>query len=263
MNGDEIRRWRPQRFADLVGAQNQQRIQHIRQQILRKGRIADPLLIVGIYGYAKTSLARLILLSMDCRQRDLETADPCGQCADCRCSGKFYHGYGWPYRRFEYDCTRLGRPDILALIDDHVFETKEAIFFDELHHLHDRHSQEPLLKFIEDFDGVVIGAIMEDRLPELIPPLQERFQVLQLTPPTEGEMVDFFWGKLSEWQLTARKDDLKDLVIRSGCSFRVCLKVLGAAADRDDRTLDRRLIDEMLNSGSGDKDGDDSTTNAA
>ena len=92
MDGDKIRKWRPTKFADVIGKQNQNRIHRFQQQLL-KGRLPDPVLITGIYGYAKTSLARLFLKSMDCRSRDPVTADPCDQCVDCQCFGKFYHGY--------------------------------------------------------------------------------------------------------------------------------------------------------------------------
>lgn len=248
MDGDKIRKWRPSKFADVIGQQNRNRINRFQQQLL-KGQLPDPVLIVGIYGYAKTSLARLLLKSLDCRSRDPVTADPCGQCVDCRCFGKFYHGYGTPYRRYEYDCTTLGRPEVIAIINEHRFETDEALFMDEFHHLHEKFSQEPLLKFVEDFDGVLIAAIMEDRLPELIPPLKERFDVLQLVPPTAAEMVALFRHKSSEWNIVAPLDVIEDLVAKSGLSFRICLKVFGAAADRPDRTLTRELINEMLNLG--------------
>ena len=257
MNSNEIKKWRPARFADFAGQINQQRIRRIQQMVL-KGLAPFSLLIVGVYGYAKTSLARLILLSLDCDSRDPVTADPCGKCQNCRCSGNYYHGYGAPFRRFEYDCTTLGRPEIIGIINEHIFDPDVAIFFDEIHHLHEKNSQEPLLKFVEDFDGIVLAAIMEDRLPELIPPLKERFEILQLVPPSEEEMVALFVRKLQEWGITAPLDVIRLLVRESGLSFRICLKVIGAAADRDDRTLTKRLVRDVLSIDPGQDDaGDD------
>lgn len=245
MNGNEIRNFRPLKFNEVVGRENQQKLERIQHQLL-KGRVPDPLLIAGIYGYCKTSVARLILRSLDCRSRDPVTADPCGLCHDCQCFGKYYHGYGTPFRRFEYDCTTIGRPEIISIMQEHAFDDDVAVFLDEIHHLHEKFSQEPLLKFVEDFDGILLAAIMEDRLGELIPPLRERFDVLKLIPPSEEEIVDFFLRKTSEWKIIAPPELIRLLVLESGLSFRVCLRVLGAAADRDDRTLTKRLIQEML-----------------
>ena len=258
MDGSNIRNWRPMKFIDIAGAENQRRIKRIQEQLL-KGLVLFRLLIVGVYGYGKTSFVRLILRSLDCRNRDPATADPCGECVDCRCFGKFYQGYGTPFRRFEYDCTKLGRQAVISIIDEHFFDNDAAIFFDEIHRLHETMSQEPLLKFVEDFDGIVLAAIMEDRLPELIPPLKERFDVLNLTPPSEDEIVEFFLRKMPEWEIKGSSKLIRMLVRESGLSFRVCLKVLGAAADRDDRTVTRQLVQDMLGiiSEAGDTDDDD------
>lgn len=246
MNGNEIRNFRPQKFNEVAGQLNQQRLIRIQDQLLT-GHIPSALLIVGIYGYCKTSIARLIFRSLDCRNRDPITADPCGRCSDCRCCGNFYQGYGTPYRRFEYDCTTIGRPELIGIMNEHIFDNDAAIFLDEMHHLHEKFSQEPLLKFVEDFRGVLIAAVMQDRLTELIPPLRERFDVLQLTPPTEEEIVNYFVHRTAEWQIVAPLELIRYMVNQSGLSFRVCLRILGAAADQDGRSLTMRLINEMLN----------------
>jgi replication-associated recombination protein RarA len=117
---------------------------------------------------------------------------------------------------------------------------------DELHHLHEKLSQEPMLKFVEDFDGLLIAAIMEDRLGEVIPPLRERFEVVQVSPPEEEEMVEFFATMGDVWNVHAKRDVLKFMVKESGKSFRFGIKAHAAAADEPDRTLTKTLIQDML-----------------
>ncbi len=245
MDSEDIRKWRPSRFSDVVGAVNQRRLGRL-QRTLIEGRLPSPLLLAGIYGYGKTSIVRLLLKSLCCQSRNPTTADPCGDCMWCRCFGKYYQGYGEPYRRFEYDCTTPNRTQLIEILDEHRFDDDVVLFMDELHHLHEKLSQEPMLKFVEDFDGLLIAAIMEDRLKEVIPPLRERFEVVQVSPPEEEEMVEFFERMSDDWKVLATQDVVKFMVKQSGKSFRFGIKAHAAAADERDRTLTKTMVKDML-----------------
>ncbi|MCA9028862.1 MAG: AAA family ATPase [Planctomycetaceae bacterium] len=245
MDPDQIRNWRPSRFSEVVGADNQRRIRRLQRKLL-KGRLPTPLMLVGVYGYGKTSLARLLLKSLCCEHRNPVTADPCSDCQWCRCFGKIYNGYGQPYRRCECDCTTLNRTQLIEVLDEHRFEDDVALFMDEFHHLHEKRSQEAMLKFVEDFDGLLITAIMEDRLEEVIPPLRERFEVIRMSPPEEHEMVEFFTMMSDAWKVRTKHDVLHFMVKESGKSFRFGIKAHAAAADEPDRTLTESLIQDLL-----------------
>lgn len=245
MDSNTIRKWRPTKFSELVGAVNHRRLGRLQQSLL-KGSLPSPLLLVGVYGYGKTSVARLLLKSLCCQRRDPKTADPCNDCHWCLCFGKFYQGYGEPYRRYEYDCTSLGRGELVEVLNEHRFESDAALFMDEFHHLHERASQEPMLKFVEDFDGLLVGAIMEDRLKEVIPPLRERFEMIHISPPSESETVDFFIKMGDEWNVHVVKPVVQFMVKESGHSFRFGIKAYAAAAAESDRTLTKALIQDLL-----------------
>jgi hypothetical protein len=103
---------------------------------------------------------------------------------------------------------------------------------DELHHLHEKLSQEPMLKFVEDFDGLLIAAIMEDRLGEVIPPLRERFEVIQVSPSPEGTLFETM-------RACFRADELTQAAV--GSSVRV-FRVPG----RGGRTVDT-LFEHAIN----------------
>ena len=172
MSPEEIRRWRPARFAHFIGSRNRPAIERLQREVLR-GCIPSPLLFVAPFGFGKTSLARLLMLALNCQRRDLVTGDPCGDCEQCRHQrSRHYNGYGSPFRRFEIDCTQFGRKDVLELTAEHWFDHDVVLFLDEIHHLHEKNSQEALLKFVEDFRGLIIAAVMADRYVELIPPLR-------------------------------------------------------------------------------------------
>ena len=72
------RRWRPQRFADLVG---QDVVVRTLQNSLKNNQMAHAYLLCGIRGTGKTTIARLLAMVVNCAQP--EHGEPCGQCAAC------------------------------------------------------------------------------------------------------------------------------------------------------------------------------------
>lgn len=73
------RKWRPERFSDLVG---QEHVTRTLEQALKSGRIAHAFLFTGIRGVGKTTAARILARCLDCAQGP--TAEPCGNCAACQ-----------------------------------------------------------------------------------------------------------------------------------------------------------------------------------
>lgn len=75
------RKYRPQRFADLVGQQ------HIRVTLtneLKSGRLAHAYLLTGPRGVGKTTVARLLARSVNCTGRKPGEAEPDNACPACR-----------------------------------------------------------------------------------------------------------------------------------------------------------------------------------
>jgi DNA polymerase III subunit gamma/tau len=72
------RKWRPDRFAALVG---QEHVTRTLAQALTSGRIAHAFLFTGIRGVGKTTAARILARCLNCEKGP--TPDPCGECAAC------------------------------------------------------------------------------------------------------------------------------------------------------------------------------------
>ena len=73
------RKWRPQRFEDIVG---QGHITRILQSALRLGRIAHAFLFTGVRGVGKTTAARILAKALNCENGPAPV--PCGECSQCK-----------------------------------------------------------------------------------------------------------------------------------------------------------------------------------
>ncbi len=72
------RKWRPKKFADLVG---QEHVVKALQNALDKGRLHHAYLLTGTRGVGKTTIARILAKSLNCE--NAVHGEPCGVCASC------------------------------------------------------------------------------------------------------------------------------------------------------------------------------------
>ncbi len=77
------RKYRPLRFADMVG---QEHVAALLSNALRAGRVGHAYLFVGPRGVGKTTSARIFAKAINCARRVAQAgeAEPCGECASCR-----------------------------------------------------------------------------------------------------------------------------------------------------------------------------------
>ena len=73
------RKWRPKRFAELVG---QEHVVRALTNALDSGRVHHAFLFTGTRGVGKTTIARIFAKSLNCERGT--SAEPCGECNSCR-----------------------------------------------------------------------------------------------------------------------------------------------------------------------------------
>ncbi len=138
------RKWRPQRFSEVVG---QQHVLSALENGLREGRLHHAYLFSGTRGVGKTSIARLFAKGLNCETGI--TATPCGECANCKAieEGRFID-------LIEIDAaSRTKVEDTRELLDNVQYKPTVGRFkvylIDEVHML-SRHSFNALLKTLEE-----------------------------------------------------------------------------------------------------------------
>ncbi|MEP6906682.1 MAG: DNA polymerase III subunit gamma/tau [Pseudoxanthomonas sp.] len=72
------RKWRPKRFAELVG---QEHVVRALTNALESGRVHHAFLFTGTRGVGKTTIARIFAKSLNCEEGT--SAEPCGKCSTC------------------------------------------------------------------------------------------------------------------------------------------------------------------------------------
>src|ERR1700743_1821442 len=74
------RKWRPKRFAEMVG---QEHVLRSLSNALDSGKVHHAFLFTGTRGVGKTTVARILAKSLNCETNGV-SSNPCGTCAACR-----------------------------------------------------------------------------------------------------------------------------------------------------------------------------------
>src|SRR5580692_3009961 len=138
------RKWRPKRFADMVGQEHELRAL---TNSLDSGKIHHAFLFTGTRGVGKTTIARILAKSLNCERG--VSSNPCGVCAACReiDEGRFVD-------LIEVDAASRTKVDDTRELLDNVQYAPSAgrykvYLIDEVHML-SNHSFNALLKTLEE-----------------------------------------------------------------------------------------------------------------
>ena len=174
------RRWRPQRFDDVIG---QQAVTRTLRNAIASGRIAHAFVFAGQRGSGKTTTARILARALNCVKGP--TADPCGVCDAC-----LEIAQGRDIDVLEIDAASHTGIDTIreVIIDNLAFapvrNRYKVFIIDEVHQLSGS-SFNALLKSIEEPPPHVVFMMATTELHKIPDTILSRSQVFEFrTIPT-------------------------------------------------------------------------------
>jgi DNA polymerase-3 subunit gamma/tau len=179
------RKWRPQRFDDVIGQKGV--TQTLRNAIAAK-RIAQSFVFSGPRGVGKTTTARIMARALNCAQGP--TPDPCGACDAC-----LEIADGRDMDVIEIDAASNTQVEnVRAVIIEGLgmapIRSRYKIFIiDEVHRL-SKNSFDALLKSIEEPPAHVVFMMATTEIDKVPATIQSRSQVFELKAIGVGQIAD-------------------------------------------------------------------------
>src|SRR6266480_7470080 len=202
------RKWRPQRFDDVVG---QQAVTRTLRNALGSGRLAHAFVFAGPRGVGKTTSARILARALSCVKGP--TADPCGECDAC-----VEIAEGRDIDVLEIDAaTHTGvdnvREVIVSGLSIRPVRNRYKIFIiDEVHQLSSQ-SFNALLKSIEEPPPHVVFMMATTELEKIPETVLSRAQVYEFRTIAAKAVADQL-RRIAEAEQIVAADDALQLIAR-------------------------------------------------
>jgi DNA polymerase-3 subunit gamma/tau len=234
------RKWRPRRFADLVG---QEHVARALINALDHDRLHHAFLFTGTRGVGKTTIARILAKSLNCETG--VSSQPCGVCTSCKevDEGRFLD-------LIEVDAaSRTKVDDTRELLDNVQYAPTRGRYkvylIDEVHML-SGHSFNALLKTLEEPPPHVkflLATTDPQKLPVTVLSRCLQFHLMRLTP----ELIEGQLKKILETETIPFEAGALPLLARAADgSMRDALSLLDQAIAFGGGSVGEQAVREML-----------------
>ena len=236
------RKYRPQKFEDLVG---QELLVKILSNAINNDRLAHAYILTGVRGVGKTTTARLIAMSINCKNRDKKNCEPCSNCDSCKSTTSDSN-----LDVIEIDAaSNTGVDDIREIIDNvkykPVIGDYKIFIIDEVHML-SKSAFNALLKTLEEPPEHVkfIFATTEiKKVPITVLSRCQRFDLHRI----ENKILSDHLLKISKLENIEIDLDAISLIVRSADgSVRDGLSLLDQAITSPNEKVDSQTVISML-----------------
>ncbi len=236
------RKYRPKKFEDLVG---QDLLVKILSNAINNDRLAHAYILTGVRGVGKTTTARLIAMSINCKKRDKKNCEPCGTCDSCKSTSSDSN-----LDVIEIDAaSNTGVDDIREIIDNvkykAVISDYKIFIIDEVHML-SKSAFNALLKTLEeppDHVKFIFATTEIKKVPITVLSRCQRFDLHRI----ENKILSDHLLKISKLENIDIDLDAISLIVRSADgSVRDGLSLLDQAITSPNEKVDSQTIISML-----------------
>ncbi len=177
------RKWRPQRFSEVVG---QQHVTATLENAIKHNRVAHAYIFSGARGVGKTTTARILAKALNCAKGP--TVEPCNECDSCR-----EIAAGTSLDVIEVDAASNRGIDQIRELREMVryapaSSRYKVVILDEAHMLTDEASN-ALLKTLEEPPDKVIFVLATTQPEDLVETIRSRAQHFHFRALTFSEIV--------------------------------------------------------------------------
>lgn len=213
------RRWRPQKFHDLVG---QDVVIRTLQNAFTSNSMAHAYLLTGIRGVGKTTIARLMAMAVNCTA--IQGGEPCGACESCQ---SITQGRNLDVQEMDA-ASHTGVEDIREILDGVRYppvQLEYKVYIIDEAHMLSKSAFNALLKTLEEPPErvlFILATTESDKLPITVRSRCQRFDLRRLSVDEVYQYLDFV---LSKEGVSAQKEALMQISRASDGSVRDALSL--------------------------------------